>query len=387
MFMICFAIALLHFFASRIQGSLPRHEHESARDTLDFVSRIKPVYYKLTEGEMLKCREVVPACYECVHNCQFNPTSWDITHRKQRAEYLKQIDDCHEDYLVLKAGLPEWCMNDAYDFFPVPGYMPTDEQCSLMNKVSCTTRWLTDLEKDIQSGKLKATDAAFETARKAQEHANIMESLAYYGNELAELPSKIQKYKEEKQQNLLSEAHKHLEDPSENETVFSHPIYIDVDKTLTENRRLDLYISRNDIYTASMENKFVRRETVNQIPAFLNAISRLENHIQSKIADTNAYIEDIKGISERTAILQKKATNLIYETNHAKDVDGAIELQDKELFELYTALRQERSILSASNVNSTFAKLRLVSMLRRLVNEISEHQFQRGCDPAGIMSL
>lgn len=386
MHMFFLATAFLLLFACRIQGLRPGRENDSERGALDFFSTIKPVYYKLTEGDLLNCHDVAPACYACLDNCDFNLNSWEITKRRQRVEYLKQIEACHEDYLALKAGLPEWCMNDGHDFFPVPGYVPTDEQCRLMSKVSCTTKWLSDLEKERRSGTRSKTNAAFKTAKKAQEHANIMESLAYYEKELAELPSKIQKYKEEREQNLLSEAYKHLEDPSEKETVFSHPIYIDMDKTISENRRLDLYISRNDIYMASLENKFVRRETVNQIPAFLNAISSLENHIQSKKSDTDAYIEDIKDISERTAVLQEKATNLIYETTHAKDVDGAIELLDKELFELYTALRQERSVLGDANVKSTFAKLRLIGMLRRLVIEISEQQQRMGCEPAGIMS-
>lgn len=387
MFALAVTIASLLLSVETTHGLLSGSGNENARVTLDFLSRKSPVYFKLKDGEISNCRHVAPACHACIDNCNFFPDSWDISQREQTVETLKQVESCHAEYLDRKAGIPDWCMNDGHDFFPIPGYEPTGEQCNLMNRVSCTRRWLADMERDVQAGKLKKTDAAFRIASKAQEHAEILDSIEHYRSELDQLPSKISKYGDEKKRKLLTQAYRHIAHPDEDKTVFAHPMYVDMEKTIAENRRLDLYISRNDIYMSSMENKFVRRETVDQIPAFLDAISKLESHIHSKKADTDAYLQDIKDISERTAVFQGKATNLMYETTHATDVDGAIELVDKDLFELFTVLRTERSILNSANARATYAKIRLISMLRRLVNEISKQQLQTGCNTNDIMSL
>lgn len=254
-----------------------------------------------------------------------------------------------------------------------------------MSKLSCAQKWVADAKNNMGGGD-GTNEKELEIAVEALKHAGVLRGIEEYRNELDSLNDLVQKYEDEQNDNILSQAQAHIANPSENRTVFAHPIYANLEETKQENRHIDDFISNHDIYVVGLQNQAVRQQTIYQIPNILNAISKLESRIHSKKDDTDGYIQDIKDISTRIASLQKNATNLKFEKTHTSNVDDAIGLLDNEMYDLLQELRNEESVRIQANKQATHAKLQLMAVLRGLVQEISTQQLKTGCDTDDVIS-
>lgn len=347
--------------------------------------RANNVYFTLNGDEVFKCRKQVAACDDCMYNCKFRLSSLEVKNTMQTKQLLTKIDTCQEAYEKLKAYLPEWCTNKGLKLTSVFGYGPTNKQCSLMSKLSCAQKWVADVRNNMGGGD-RTNERELEIAIEALKHAEVLRDIEEYRLELDTLNDLLQKYEDERNDNILSQAQAHIANPSENRTVFAHPIYANLEETEQENRHIDDFISNHDIYVVGLQNQAVRKQTIYQIPNILNAISKLESRIHSKKDDTDGYIQDIKDISTRIAGLQKNATNLKFEKTHSSNVDDAIGLLDNEMYDLLQKLRNEESVRIQANKQATHAKLQLMAVLRGLVQEISTQQLKTGCDTDDVIS-
>lgn len=356
--------------------------------TMDVLGRLQSVYYAMTENEMSVCQQNAQACFSCVKTCQYQPGSIkEKAHeaRLRQANMVKEVATCHAEYLKLRTGLPDWCFNRGTEFYTTPDFEPTSEICGLMSKRRCAQQWVDDLEIDIQVGKLKKNSHEHKTGKKALEYANLLEAIDLETRELERIPELAEQYSEEKKQNLLEQAMRHLQDPSKNSTIYSNPVYADLDTVKAENNKWDREISKNDAYMAGIENMFVRKSTIDRIPEILNSILKLENHVHSKRAETDTDLNAIKSLSKKTAKLQSQTTNLLFESTHVKNADGTIEALDDELISLYEKLREKRTSLRKLNEKGTGAKAQLLDIMRQLVQEISKQQDRMGCRAADVV--
>lgn len=356
--------------------------------SLGIFERPQFLFYKLTEDELSQCHNTPQACYSCINTCSYQPGSREDNAqqaRLQQASMVKEVDMCHTEYLKLRTGLPDWCFNRGTEFYTTPDFEPTHEVCGLMSKKRCAEQWMNDLEVDVQMGKLGRKSREYATGKMAVKYAYVLEEIEREKRELEQIPKLAKQYSEEKDRNLLEQAMRHLRNPSLNDTVYSNPVYIGLDKIQSENNNWDREISKNDLYMAGIQNMFVRKSTVDRIPHILGSISKLHNQVYSKRSEIDKSLEEIKEISKKVAELQSQTTNLRFESTHVRNADGTIETLDDELISLYETLREERTILRDLNKQNTEAKAQLLDIMRELVREISRQQERKGCGTADVM--
>ncbi|PXF48123.1 hypothetical protein BWQ96_02075 [Gracilariopsis chorda] len=333
----------------------------------------------LSTDQVTQCYLTTEPCNSCQRECLTqNARNFfgGAASTSQAGSYPTVIADLHRCRIYnrkLRRGLPHWCVNDGTKYFATSGFVPSESTCT-REPIACA-KWLgKEADKNLRDRIWNQQTEFYVMAKKMEELATAKEDLIIETKETNKSKEKADEILKAWEGRWYDEATIHLENPEGNGTRFADPVFFNYTSVKKEVRQMDMEISNNDLYHANKRNKEIRKETMETIPIYLGSISGLQNHIKSRKARTDRYLQDIKEIANRTAHLQIEATNIIYETTHSKDLDGEITLLDHELLDLYADLKAERAKLYQANLNSTISKLRLVGMMRRLVKEISIQQ-------------
>lgn len=339
-----------------------------------------------TYDQVRACHFAESACRECFKECHSNRLSFfgSASSAQRHEDLVVSLQECLRETNYYRQWLPKWCINDQKGFYATQDFPANEENC-LMQPIACSQH----IEKRLRR-QSKERDIPFGRYRLALmigQLGRAQRDLTRETEEFAERKKKVQRIRQAWEEKWLDEALLHIEKPEENLTRYADPAFHNFRELEKENKEMDLIVSRNNIVSASVENKFVRRDTVDKIPEFINSIRGLKNQIHSKKDVTDRYLNEIKDVAVRTAQLQENATNIIYETTHGKELDGEIAILDKELLDLYVELKKERSKLRELNVRSTFAKLRLVALMRMTVQQVSRQQIRQGCVASEVMGF
>ncbi|CAN8074284.1 unnamed protein product [Agarophyton chilense] len=344
---------------------------------------------KLFSGNMTggptECYLAAESCDTCQRECQTQAARHFFTDNEPNvhySNYTRSVDELHRcaKYTTkLRRGLPHWCVNDGTRYFATSEFEPTVSSCT--REPRACAKWMAkEAHKNLEDGVWDSENHSYLLAKEMEELVAAQEDLAIEMQRHKRLEEEANEVLKAWNERLLDMAILHLENPEETETKFADPVFLNFSYMKDEEKRMETEVSNYNLYEANNRNKEVRKETLEKIPLFLGSIARLENHVKSKKTETDRYLQEIKVIANRTARLQMAATNIIYETTHSNNLDGEIALLDQELLELYIELKKERALLHDANLNSTFSKLRLVGMMRRLVKEISIGQSE--CPPS-----
>lgn len=326
-------------------------------------------------------------CNLCQANCPtsrplFFSSSTSVNHFYD--DHVSDLFACRRRLLRLRNGLSDWCINDENGFYAIDSFIPTTDSC-FRYPAACAVALAARAEERVSMGKLSNEHRRVVLARKILQLAMASEEATRAKKGYEEARIRADAIKKAWDEKWYDVAIFHLEQPDEKVTRFADPVFVNYSGMLRDVEIMDASVSSNDLKQAYVENKFVRKETISEIPKLMHSIFGLRNEIVSKKHVTDAYLKEIKELTTRTFELQQLATNIIYETTHSAGLDGEIVLLDRDLFNLYIALKKERADLSNENVQTTFSKLRLVGMMRQLVLEISKRQRADGCSDADRM--
>lgn len=349
----------------------------SAKSNVDVSSRL--AVGDLSTDQVTQCYLATEACNSCQRECStqsarnFFSGSASTSDAGSYATLVSDLHRCRIYNRKLRRGLPHWCVNDGTKYFATGSFVPSESTCT-REPIACA-KWLgKEADRNIRDRIWNQQTEFYVLAKKMEELATAKEDLIIETKETNKSKEKADEILKAWDERWYDEAAIHLENPEGNATRFADPIFFNYTFVKDEIHRMDMEIYNNDLFNANKRNKEIRKETIENIPLYLGSISMLQNHIKSRRARTDRYLQEIKEIANRTAQLQIEATNIIYETTHSKDLDGEIALLDHELLDLYVDLKSERARLYQANLHSTISKLRLVGMMRRLVKEISIHQ-------------
>lgn len=371
-FSVMLMLSLMIFCAGTVKGNagigkLWKEEHIEAVQKKPSLKLSNPVGHE-------KCHANLPACLSCIDECGSQAQN---TSREKLINFSIALEACERKMSKLRSTLPTWCLVDGTGFSSKPGYVPQSEVCEKIDIQKCFRHWMME-DKDV---------ITFEVRRLASEYASLYGSVQHDIADIKRFPDLLDNYKTEKEKKLLEQANIHLKQLDGNTTIYADPVYYGIYELSSENDNLEILISRTDVYSAGIENRFVRRETIDKVPSLLSSILELKNHIHSKKEETEVFLADIKMIARKITKFQGEAASLMYETTHLQDADGEISLLDRELFSLYVELKKERAVLNRANLKAAFTKMRLVGALRRLVWEISRSQAKGGCRPEELMTF
>lgn len=334
--------------------------------------------FRIPYKQLRECHFAEDSCATCWKQCPkaripfFGSNRGVATHE----DLVTSTQECIRHTTYFRKWLPEWCINDQRGFYSTKDFSPSPDAC-LLRPIACSQYLTKTSGSDPKKKELSISIANLGRAK---------QSLSDEQNEIADNKRKASFVAKAWKEQWLDEAQFHLENHREQVTKFSDPIFLNYTNMKAQNIQMTQKIKENNVAKAVADNQHVKRDTVEKIPQFLKMIKALKNHIHSKKKETNVYLVQIKQLAVKTADYQKKATNILFETSYATTLDGEIEVLDKELIELYGELKKERALLSELHVRSTFSKLRIVGVLRRMIQYISEVQRKNKCPASEVMA-
>lgn len=334
---------------------------------------ILPSFAFLQTETHKKCHARLSECLTCTQECSFQSQN---RYRERLMNSSIAVQGCHQKLSQFRPRLPSWCQIDGSGINSKPGYVPHSKKCDKMDVVKCVQTWFREGRGDTRAVRKMVND-----------YAILLAGLQKQKTEMERLSRLRHEYREEKRKRLLEQAKEHMRRLDENRTIYADTLYHGIYEIAHENNNLDMMISRTDVYSAKMENKFVRMETVDKVPRLVSGILQLKNRIHSRKHETESYLTDIRSIAKNTIILQETAANVLYETTHEDDVDKEVAILDKELFKLHAELKEERAVLDRAHTKATFTKMRLVGGLRQLVWDVSRTQSRSGCAAQELMTF
>lgn len=335
--------------------------------------------WNISNEQTTQCYLASKFCNLCERDCKTSEAHAYFTKGHPALPHIgysqvaEELNRCKVFRQRLRRRLPDWCESDEKHYFATEEFSPSSITCS--REPQACARWIGgEADNNLKKRVWDAQDPRYLLSKKIQNLGIAKENLTIEIRRTNRSEEEADEIMTAWKERWLDAAVFHLEHPEETETKFADPVFSNYSFFVNENPKMESEIRRNNLLHAKNENEHTRSEALTRIPLYLSSISRLKNHVVSNEKETEGYLREIKAIASRTAQLQLEATNIIYETTHSTNLDEEIILLDEELLDLYIRLKGERSTLQGAKERSTFSKLQLVGMMRRLVKEISIRQ-------------
>lgn len=332
------------------------------------------------------CNDARWACSNCLTQC---PEARDTFYSGMIETPLKTImllRLCRKDMNNQRIGMEPWCINNATHFYATDEFNATETSCQ-MDPTECAPRLYSWARERIDAGEMTVSDPDYHIALKVyavgSAAAEATESEKYYYGQVTKY-TRLEQWLEE---DILKEMVRHLETPDANDTRFADPVYQNLTAVEEETMERDLYLDRNSLQAARMENDLIKQNSTEQIKQSLQAILALENRITSQKELTDRLLAEIKQTLVKINAAQEKAIDLAYELTHTGGLDDEVASLDRDVLAMFRQLREAQGMLNKLVTQVTIEKVRLTFALKSLAKEIVDAQLKARCSNQEIFTM
>lgn len=324
--------------------------------------------------ELQQCVEGYKHCEKCEQGCNtpdvnnffFAPPELHWASYMKHRRILNVLVLQHPVLQKMRNGMPDWCTVSNNIWSATDAFQPSKENC-LFDPYKCSQTLQPVPGNEKLQEEIKKLGEYFPDSKLWKlQHRNKIE--------------KADRIASDWKNRVGDHASAHLANPAEQDSMFADPVFLNYTTYVRDGRKFDIQVSRSDSYSANIENQFVRRETVDLIPGYVKSLLSLRTTISSQRENTEKILAEIKSMLMPVFRGQAAATNVIYESTHEKHLKGEVKLLDGELQDLYSQVKNERGALRTTKMSATYSKLRMIGMVRRLVQILARRQTNCGED-------